>query len=172
MNNMISNRYIKPTIIIVDDNLIFRKVLKAIISVEKIAKVIGEASNGLELLDLLLQFDPDLVLMDIDMPQMNGIEATQKALELMPGLNIIALTQYENEEYYNKMIALGARGFILKSKGIWELEKAIKTIMKGKNYISESALYKTGKPVVESALKSKTKAKKEGTRKENSITNK
>ena len=115
---MISNRLNKADIIIVDDNLKFRQVLKEIISIEGIATVKGEASNGLEFLDLLSNIKPDLVLMDIEMPEMNGMEATQKALELMPDLKIIVLTQYENEEYLEKMVALGVRGFILKSNGI------------------------------------------------------
>lgn len=136
---------IKPDVIIVEDNLTFRKVLKSIISVEKLATVIGEASNGLELLDLLLQLNPDLVLMDIDMPEMNGIEATEKALELMPDLKIIALTQFENKEYFNEMVALGIRGFILKSKGIWELEKAMKEVMQGRKYFSDNKVAKAGK---------------------------
>jgi DNA-binding NarL/FixJ family response regulator len=157
---MSSNPAIKPDVIIVEDNLIFRQVLKSLISVEKLARVIGEASNGLELLDLLLQLHPDLILMDIDMPEMNGIDATQKALELYPDLKIIALTQYGEEEYYNKMVALGARGFILKSKGIWELEKAIKEVMKGKKYFSENIMVKTGKTKgFKSTTKSAVKAK-------------
>lgn len=132
---MISNRLNKADIIIVDDNLKFRQVLKEIISIEGIATVKGEASNGLEFLDLLSNLKPDLVLMDIEMPEMNGMEATQKALELMPDLKIIVLTQYENEEYLEKMVALGVRGFILKSNGIMEIEKAIKSVMKGKIYL-------------------------------------
>ena len=132
---MISNRLNKADIIIVDDNLKFRQVLKEIISIEGIATVKGEASNGLEFLDLLSNIKPDLVLMDIEMPEMNGMEATQKALELMPDLKIIVLTQYENEEYLEKMVALGVRGFILKSNGIMEIEKAIKSVMKGKIYL-------------------------------------
>ena len=136
---------IKPDLIIVEDNLIFRQVLKSLISVEKLARVIGEASNGMEFLDLLLQLHPDLVLMDIDMPVMNGIDATQKSLEQNPDLKIIALTQFDNDEYFNEMVALGVKGFVLKSKGIWELEKAIKEVMKGKSYFPDTSLGKTGK---------------------------
>ena len=124
----------KPDVILVDDHIVFRQVLKSIISNENIATVIGEASDGKVFLELLSQLKPDLVLMDIDMPQMNGMEATRKALEMMPDLKIIAFTMYGEEEYYYKMISLGARGFILKSSGINELEKAIETVMNGENY--------------------------------------
>lgn len=126
----------KPDIIIVDDHQIFRQGIKSIISLENIANVIGEASNGEEFLNLLTYLKPDLVLMDIDMPTMNGFDATEKALELMPDLKIIAFTMFGDEEYFIKMIELGAKGYILKSSDIKELEKAISFIMKGEKYFS------------------------------------
>src|SRR5512133_1655890 len=97
----------KPDIIIVDDHLIFRQGLKSLINLENIATVIGEASNGLEFIELLSSLKPDVVLMDIDMPHMNGMEATKKALEVFPDLKIIAFTMFGDEEYYYKMIDLG-----------------------------------------------------------------
>lgn len=136
------NIFKKPTIIIVDDHLIFQQGLKAIISAEEIATVIGEASNGKDFIELLSTQKPDLVLMDIDMPQMDGIAATKKALELVPDLKIIALTMFEDEEYYYKMIDVGVKGFILKSAGINELEKAIHDVMKGESYFSNELLRK------------------------------
>lgn len=132
----------KPEIIIVDDHLIFRQGLKSLITSENIASVIGEASNGKEFLQLLSSLRPDLVLMDIDMPHMNGMEATQKALEVIPDLKIIAFTMFGDEEYYYKMIDLGVKGFILKSSGINELEKAIKEVMMGESYFSNEVLRK------------------------------
>jgi DNA-binding NarL/FixJ family response regulator len=131
-----------PTLIIVDDHLIFQQGLKAIITAENIATVIGEASNGKDFIELLSLNKPDLVLMDIDMPQMNGMEATQKALEIMPDIKIIALTMFGDEEYYYKMIDLGVKGFILKSTGINEIEKAIHDVMLGESYFSNELLRK------------------------------
>ena len=131
-----------PTIIIVDDHLIFRQGLKSIISIENIAHVIGEASNGIEFLQLLEHMTPDLVLMDIDMPHMNGLDATEKAIEMMPSLRIIAFSMFSDEEYYYKMIDRGVKGFILKSCGINELENAIQTVMNGGNYFSNELLRK------------------------------
>ena len=130
----------KPSIIIVDDHLIFRQGLKAMITGENIATISGEASNGVEFLKLLAGNKPDLVLMDIDMPQMNGMIATQKAIELIPDLKIIALTMFGDEEYYSRMIELGVKGFILKSAGIAELERAISDVFKGKSYFSNELL--------------------------------
>lgn len=131
-----------PEILIVDDHLIFRQGLKSLITSENIATVVGEASNGKEFLELLSHIKPDLVLMDIDMPHMNGMEATQKALEIIPDLKIIAFTMFGDEEYYYKMIDLGVKGFILKSSGINELEKAIREVMLGESYFSNEVLRK------------------------------
>jgi DNA-binding NarL/FixJ family response regulator len=134
----------KPDIILVDDHQIFRQGLKLFITIENIATVVGEASDGTSFIELLSHLKPDLVLMDIDMPNMTGIEATQKAMELMPGLKIIAYTMFGSEENYDKMTGLGAKGFILKSEGISELEKAIKNVMRGENYFSKELPRKPG----------------------------
>ena len=124
----------KPNIIIVDDNRTFLKSLIFLITVENFAKVIGEATNGVDFIELLKYKKPDLVLMDIEMSGMNGIVATQKALELNPKLKIIAVTMYGNEEYFAKMIELGVKGYLLKSCNIYELENAIAEVMKGDTY--------------------------------------
>ena len=139
MNSIITK---KPNIIIVDDHLIFRQGLKSIITLENIANVIGEAANGIEFIELLSGLKPDLVLMDIDMPRMNGLDATQKALEIMPELKIIAFSMFSDEEYYYKMIDRGVKGFILKTSGINELETAIKNVMDGDTYFSNELLRK------------------------------
>lgn len=139
---MTSNENKIPTIVIVDDHLIFQQGLKAMINAEGIANVIGEAANGKEFMEILLHSKPDLVLMDIDMPLMNGMEATEKAVELIPDIKIIALTMFGDEEYYYKMINLGVKGFILKTTGISELEKAIHDVMAGDSYFSNELLRK------------------------------
>ena len=133
---------IKPNIIIVDDHLIFQESLKTMISTENLAAVIGVANNGEDFLELLTTIQPDIVLMDIDMPKMNGMEATQKAIKLFPDLKIIALTMFSDEEYYYKMVDLGVKGFLLKSTGIAELEKAIHHVMMGESYFSNEILQK------------------------------
>jgi DNA-binding NarL/FixJ family response regulator len=132
----------KPTLILVDDHLIFQQGLKTILTYENIATVIGEAANGNDFIKLLSHLKPDIVLMDIDMPYMNGMEATRKALELMPELKIIVLSMLGDEDYYYKMIDLGAKGFILKSTGIDEIEKAIHDVMLGESYFSNELLRK------------------------------
>ncbi len=131
---MTANQVVKPNIILVDDHLVFREGLRTIISKENIAVVVGEASNGLDFLDLLAIQKPDLVLMDIDMPKMNGLDATEKALEIMPDLKILIYTMFGEEEYYKRMVELGVAGYILKSSNISELENAIQIIMNGGKY--------------------------------------
>jgi len=139
---MNSDNLVKPKIIIVDDHLIFRQGLTSIITFENIATVIGEASNGIEFIELISKQKPDLVLMDIDMPHMNGLDATEKAIKLIPDLKIIVFSMFSDEEYYHKMIERGVKGFILKTSGINELENAIHEVMKGESYFSNELLLK------------------------------
>ena len=132
----------KPDILIVDDHLIFRQGLISILTSQNIATVIGEASNGFEFIQLLSKLTPDLVLMDIDMPHMDGFEATEKAIQKYPDLKIIAFSMFSDEEYYYKMLDRGVKGFILKTCGINELESAIQNVMNGDSYFSNELLRK------------------------------
>ncbi|MCX6230664.1 MAG: response regulator transcription factor [Bacteroidetes bacterium] len=127
----------KIKIIIVDDHEIFRSGLKLLFSRIKDTKVIAEASNGREFLDLLELYTPDIVFMDIEMPFMNGIEATKIAVEMHPGIKIIALTMFNDEEYLESMLDSGVKGFLLKNINKETLDKAIHAIMNGKTYYSE-----------------------------------
>jgi len=128
----------RPQIILVEDHLPFRKGLKLFFTVENIANVIGEASDGPEFIERLSQLRPDLVLMDIDMPHINGIEVTQMALELMPDLKIIAFSMFEQDEYIIRMKKLGLKGFILSSSNIQDLKKAIIYVTSGETYFLDS----------------------------------
>lgn len=130
----------KYKIIIVDDHQLFRNGLKFILNEMNDMQVTGEASNGKEFLELLEYELPDLILMDINMPVMNGVEATKHALEKHPGLNILILSMYGETEYYNTMIDLGVKGFILKDIDNKELRDAIEKIVSGGNYFSQELL--------------------------------
>ncbi len=123
-------------IIIVDDHEFFRNGLKMVINRLKYARVIGEASNGSEFLDLLKTREPDIVLIDIQMPVMNGIEATRQALEECPDLKIVALTMFDDEEYVQSMLDAGAKGFLLKNITKEVLDQALQAIQSGNNYYS------------------------------------
>lgn len=132
-----------PRIILVDDHQIFRQGIKNLIKFENMGTVIGEASDGLEFIELLFEHKPDLVLMDIDMPGLNGIETTRKALEIRSDIKILAITMFAKEDYLYKMIEAGAVGFVLKSAGLYELEKAIHLSLKGEKYFSFNSSGKT-----------------------------
>lgn len=131
----------KIRIIIADDHQLFRNGLKILLNAFPEFEVIGEASNGEEFLRILHDTKAEIALMDINMPEMDGIEATRKGLKICPGLDIIALSMYGEEEYYNKMVDSGAKGFILKDSDISEVKEAILTVRKGGNYFSQELLY-------------------------------
>lgn len=127
-------------IIIVDDHSLFREGIKLLIENEGLGKVIAEAENGAIFLDLLQTNVPDLVIMDIEMPVMNGLEATQKALKIYPNLKILVLTMLNQKANYSDMVNAGAQGFVLKTSGKKEFEKAIESIMNGESYFSNELL--------------------------------
>jgi DNA-binding NarL/FixJ family response regulator len=131
----------KIKIIIADDHQLFRNGLKILLNAFPDFEVTGEASNGEEFLSVLRNTKADVALMDINMPEMDGIEATRKGVRLCPGIHIIALSMYGEEEYYYKMVDAGAKGFILKDSDISEVREAILTVLKGGSYFSQELLY-------------------------------
>lgn len=133
----VKNNY---NILLVDDHKLFREGLRFVISQLDGYKVVGEASNGKEFLDMIDSLSVDIVLMDISMPGIDGIVATTKAMEKYPDLKIIALTMFCDEEYYYKMIQAGVSGYILKESGKEELATALKTVITGENYFSQKLL--------------------------------
>ena len=124
-------------VIIVDDHVIFRKGLYTILNEIDFVKVVGEASNGNELLELLKKQPADVILMDIKMPVMDGVEATKKVSAKYPEIKVIALTMFEEISYFNKMIEAGASGFLLKKTTSEELERAIDLVLMDESYFSE-----------------------------------
>jgi len=123
-------------IIIVDDHKIFRDGLIMLLSNFNFVTVVGEAANGEEFLELIKDVEPDIVLMDINMPKMNGIEATKQALKKYPELKVIALTSFADDEYIEQMISAGVEGYMLKRSDIEDFEKAIKKVADGGSYFS------------------------------------
>lgn len=127
-------------IMIVDDHKIFRDGLILLLNHFDFVKVVGQASNGEEFLNLLDQIVPDIVLMDINMPIMNGIEATKIAVEKFPSLKVIALTTFFEDDYIEKMFSAGVEGYMLKRSNIEDFEKAIIRVSEGGNYFSEEII--------------------------------
>jgi DNA-binding NarL/FixJ family response regulator len=130
----------KPGIIIVDDHRLFRSGLKYILDATNNYQIIAEASNGFELLELLENITPQLVIMDINMPKMNGIEATRLAMAKYPDLKIIILSMYNEIEYYNALLDYGIKGFVLKDADNEEFLLAIKKVLSGESYFSQQLL--------------------------------
>jgi DNA-binding NarL/FixJ family response regulator len=146
----------KIRIIIADDHQLFRNGLKILLNSFQEFEVTGEASNGEEFLKILKTAPADIALMDINMPEMDGIEATRRGLKTYPAVNIIALSMYGEEEYYYKMVDAGAKGFLLKDSDISEVREAILTVMKGGSYFSQELLYHVIQKIKHRELESKT----------------
>ncbi|MFZ5941658.1 MAG: response regulator [Bacteroidota bacterium] len=127
-------------IVLVDDHILFRDGLKYILEQNEEVEIIAEASDGLEFLKIIGGLEPDVVLMDISMPKLNGIEATERAIMEYPDLRIIGLSMFGDEHYYMSMLQAGARGFILKESGYDELIMAIRKVMNGDNFFSNKIL--------------------------------
>lgn len=127
-------------ILLVDDHTLFRNGLKMLLDTLPGYEVTGEASNGKEFLGLIANSDYDIVFLDIEMPEINGIEAAKRAIELKPELKIITLSMYGDEEYYDQMVDAGAKGFLLKNTNLQEVKTAIDTVMNGGNYFSQELM--------------------------------
>jgi two-component system nitrate/nitrite response regulator NarL len=124
-------------ILIVDDHEVVRDGLRNILlSLDNIS-IAGEAGNGEDAIKLYNSVKPDLVIMDISMPGMNGIEATRIIKEKDPEAKILILTMHDNQEYLNQIIRSGAKGFILKNTDKEELLEAVKTVASGENFFSK-----------------------------------
>ena len=135
---MIKNKSIQ--IILVDDHSLFRDGLKKLINAFGAYEVAAEASNGVEFLEILDFMTPEIVLLDISMPVMDGLTAISLALEKQPNLKIIVLSMYGEEEYYHKMSNAGAKGFLLKDSTIEEVQTALDTVYQGGHYFSQELL--------------------------------
>jgi DNA-binding NarL/FixJ family response regulator len=129
-------------IALVDDHEMFRSGIKLILSQKPEWEIIIEAANGSDFLDQLKHIQPDVVLMDISMPKMDGYTTSKAALKEFPEIKIIALSMLSDEAYYYKMIEAGVNGFVLKNSGIDELLRAIEEVAQGNNYFAQDLLRK------------------------------
>ncbi|MBN2814289.1 MAG: response regulator transcription factor [Bacteroidales bacterium] len=127
---------------IADDHTLFRQGLRLILEDIEGIEVMADVANGQELIDITNQFLPDLIIMDINMPQVNGIEASRILLRKYPDLKILVISMYSDEQYYNSVIENGVKGFILKDAENSELRAAVNAILNGKTYFSQELLIK------------------------------
>ncbi len=125
-------------VMIVDDHPVVREGLKQLLEVNEDIQVISEAGNGLECLHLLGEFSPDLIFMDIRMPGISGIETTRLAHQKYPGIKIIMLTIYEDDQYVTEAVQAGAKGYVLKQVQRDELIKIIRDVMADRAFLDPS----------------------------------
>ncbi|MBU1008706.1 MAG: response regulator transcription factor [Bacteroidetes bacterium] len=130
----------KISVFLVDDHALFRQGLRMLLSRTDFIDEITEFGDARSMLKALPEKKPTIVLLDIEMPVMNGIEACSEALKIDPETLIIALSMYGDDEYYYRMIAAGARGFLLKNSEIDQVEEAILKVCRGGSYFSPEIL--------------------------------
>jgi two-component system, NarL family, response regulator NreC len=128
----------KIKIILADDHAIVRHGLSRAFQQEAGMEVVGQAKDGLSVLQLVAELSPDVVVMDISMPDLNGIEATRRITADHPKVKVIGLSMHSSNKYVREMFRAGACGYLLKDCSFDELTEAIRTVMKGKTYISPS----------------------------------
>jgi len=124
------------TIILADDHVMFREGVKRIIEQSQEVRIIGEANDGLELLDFLKKSSPDLVILDISMPNLRGLEAIKEIKSGYPRVKILVLTMHKKKEFIRQALSGGADGFLLKEDAGGELIQAVQAIRKGGKYFS------------------------------------
>jgi DNA-binding NarL/FixJ family response regulator len=128
----------KIRILVVDDHTIVRDGICALLSLAADMEVVGEAANGQEAMEKVKELAPDVVIMDIAMPLLGGMEATRRIRKQFPGTRVLALTQYADKEYVFPVIEAGAHGFISKTAASSELVVGIRSIYRGDSFLSPS----------------------------------
>jgi DNA-binding NarL/FixJ family response regulator len=126
----------RHTIILADDHVLFRRGLKKIIEEAAEFRVIGEAGDGFELMELLKEGSPDLVILDISMPNLRGLEATREIKRLYPQIKVLLLTMHKKPDFLQQGIEAGAEGFLLKEDADSALIYAIRSLLQGERFIS------------------------------------
>lgn len=123
-------------LLLADDHRIIRKGLRALLDNEPDMEVLGEAENGRETIQMVRDLSPDLVIMDVTMPELNGIGATRQILAEVPKVKVIALSMHHHEQFVTGMFMVGASGYLLKDCSVEELTSAIRAVSNGGVYVS------------------------------------
>lgn len=126
-------------ILLVDDHTILRAGLKMMLNAQPDMDVVGEAHEGRQAIQEVQRLRPDIVLMDITMPDMNGIEATRQIKKILPDVKVLVLTMHENDEYVFQALRAGASGYILKEAADTDLISALRVVQNGNFYLSPTA---------------------------------
>jgi two-component system response regulator NreC len=130
------------SVLIADDHTIVRSGVRLLLEAETDIRVVGEALNGREALELAESLQPDVVLMDITMPEMDGLEATKQLKTRFPHINVLVLTMHRSDDYFFEMLKAGASGYILKGAKTSELINAVRIVQGGEVFIYPSMTQK------------------------------
>jgi DNA-binding NarL/FixJ family response regulator len=123
-------------ILLADDHAVVRQGFKMILAAQPDMEIVGEAANGREAVELAQQLSPDVVVMDVSMPELNGIEATRRLASLVSRARVVALSMHKDSVYVREILRAGARGYLLKDSGAADLVAAIRAVASGESYLS------------------------------------
>ena len=126
----------KIHILLADDHAVVRQGFKMILAAQPDMEIVGEAGNGREALDLASQLQPDVIVMDVAMPELNGIEATRRVADVSPRSRVLALSMHKDSVYVREILRAGARGYLLKDAISSDLLAAVRAIARGEGYLS------------------------------------
>jgi DNA-binding NarL/FixJ family response regulator len=126
----------KITVLLVDDHTVVRQGLRALLSLEDDIEVVGEAENGRQAVQMAMKMIPDLVIMDVVMPLMNGLEGTRQVLKNVPSTKVLVLSSYSDDDYVQRLTEVGASGFLVKQTAGDDLLLAIREVQKGNAFFS------------------------------------
>jgi DNA-binding NarL/FixJ family response regulator len=126
----------KIRVLLADDHTVVRQGLRALLAAEEDIEIIGEAENGRQALQLVKKLLPDVVVMDIAMPVLNGVEATRQITRYVPSVKVLVLSTYSNDEYVEQLTEAGAAGYLVKQTAANDLLKAIREAFKGNAFFS------------------------------------
>ena len=129
----------KIRVLIADDHALIREGIRSLLALAADIEIVGEAADGKQAVEKVRQLMPEIVLMDLAMPIMGGLEATRRIRRDYPATKVLALTQYDDSEYVLPVIEAGARGFVTKMSSSTELAAAIQAVHQGESYLSPSA---------------------------------
>jgi DNA-binding NarL/FixJ family response regulator len=150
----------KLRILLAEDHKIMRGGLRLLINEQADMEVIGEADDGAEAVSLAIQLRPDVVVMDISMPKLNGLKATLKLKGLCPEVKVLILTRHTDDGYLQELLQAGANGYVLKQSAPEEMVRAIHAVVNGQTYLDPAVTGKVISRLVKSSLRGTTSVKK------------